>query len=291
MALRKADARDPRNSLNPNGGSWSPWRHLAVAESYPQSVAAFVLKAIGKAPRRVLEVGCGDGYLALDLARGGHSVIGLEPDDDRLRIARRTLANSPQAGMGTLSYVAEDLASWQAPARFDAVVFNLSFHHLAPPSITTKSLRRLLTPHGRIVCHELAYDRLDLAGATWYADVTELAATIGIGSDMNRPPDIWLRDWLAGFSERGALGFSAMKCALDAVAQTESLDWIPLLYLLVANRLLGSLPLAQGRRLVHFLEKSEHRRIAAGEMQAIGFRYVGCLRQRGLREGVPGHTP
>src|SRR5262245_52312613 len=41
--------------------------------------------------RKVLEVGCGDGRLSLRLARLGALVCGIDPDAERIRVARRKL--------------------------------------------------------------------------------------------------------------------------------------------------------------------------------------------------------
>jgi 2-polyprenyl-3-methyl-5-hydroxy-6-metoxy-1,4-benzoquinol methylase len=41
--------------------------------------------------KRVLDIGCGDGRLSLRLARLGATVVGIDPERDRIRTARRRL--------------------------------------------------------------------------------------------------------------------------------------------------------------------------------------------------------
>ena len=38
-------------------------------------------------PLRILDIGCGSGYIAAELARRGHSVLGIDPDAERIRRA------------------------------------------------------------------------------------------------------------------------------------------------------------------------------------------------------------
>ena len=53
----------------------------------------------------ILDVGCGAGYVSLELARGGHHVTGIDIAGDAIRIARETLAeNTFKQGFGSLRY-------------------------------------------------------------------------------------------------------------------------------------------------------------------------------------------
>lgn len=72
----------------------------------------------------VLEVGCGDGRLTYRFARWTRSVLGIDPDEERIAIARRglpaALADRVRFEVGD----AVDLA--QPPAAFDAVFLSHS---------------------------------------------------------------------------------------------------------------------------------------------------------------------
>jgi len=62
----------------------------------------------------VLDAGCGTGRVAIELARRGHEVVGVDVDDQMLAVARD---RAPQ-----LSWVAADLTEVDLGRTFDAVV-------------------------------------------------------------------------------------------------------------------------------------------------------------------------
>jgi SAM-dependent methyltransferase len=66
------------------------------------------------APRTVLDAGCGTGRVAVELARRGVAVVGVDSDQDLLDVAR---AKAPD-----LRWVLADLAALALSDRFDVVV-------------------------------------------------------------------------------------------------------------------------------------------------------------------------
>ena len=100
--------------------------------------------------REVLDLGCGTGISAVELARAGANVIGVDGDED---ILRRAAAKARAAG------VELDLRRGLADAipaddgTVDAVVCSLLWHHLVPADKETglRECRRVLRPGGRLV--------------------------------------------------------------------------------------------------------------------------------------------
>ena len=76
---------------------------------------------------RVLDVGCGKGELAADIARrtGAH-VTGLDLKQSSLDFARR------QNGGGDLELVHGDALTWTPPQRYDVVVLSNVLEHIGP---------------------------------------------------------------------------------------------------------------------------------------------------------------
>ena len=118
-------------------------------------------------PRAVLDAGCGTGRVAIELARRGLAVVGVDVDPRMLAAARK---NAP-----TLSWHLADLATIRLPRRFDVIVLagNVLIF-LAPGSEATvvANLARHLAPGGALVAgFQLAagylpldaYDRLAAA--------------------------------------------------------------------------------------------------------------------------------
>ena len=121
-AKTKADLQDLAGSITPDGHARSPWRHMALAEHYPQDVAGFVRDAIDLEPQRILDVGCGDGYLALELARAGHHVIGIDRREETIATAQFTLQQASHEPSGSLAYECADFSEWESHAKFNVAV-------------------------------------------------------------------------------------------------------------------------------------------------------------------------
>lgn len=73
---------------------------------------------------RVLEVGCGEGRLTLAYARRTRSVLGIDPDVERIAEAKRAL---PPDLAGRVRFAVGDVVELrQPPAAFDAVFLSHS---------------------------------------------------------------------------------------------------------------------------------------------------------------------
>lgn len=70
----------------------------------------------------VLELGCGDGRIAVPLAAEGIRVTGIDRDPARLDAARRRAASDPRVPPGALTLVAGDMTSFDLEARFDRIL-------------------------------------------------------------------------------------------------------------------------------------------------------------------------
>jgi SAM-dependent methyltransferase len=62
------------------------------------------LGGIGNGAARILELGCGTGNHTRCFAEAGHSVVGIDPDEEMLTIARAKLALLPRDIAGRISY-------------------------------------------------------------------------------------------------------------------------------------------------------------------------------------------
>jgi SAM-dependent methyltransferase len=93
----------------------------------------------------VLDVGCGDGFLAARLARRGTCVIGLDIDAPVLRRARERFPDAPVTWChgDVLTHAFE-------PGSFDAVVSNATLHHLPETRAALRHLSQLVRPGGTL---------------------------------------------------------------------------------------------------------------------------------------------
>jgi 2-polyprenyl-6-hydroxyphenyl methylase/3-demethylubiquinone-9 3-methyltransferase len=74
--------------------------------------------------KRVLDVGCGDGRTARHIARSAASVIGVDPDPERISLAREAAGRDQPCD---LKFLTEDAVTLDLPAaKFDVVIFTRS---------------------------------------------------------------------------------------------------------------------------------------------------------------------
>jgi SAM-dependent methyltransferase len=197
---------------------------------------AFVETHLPPAPGRVLEVGCGRGELARSVARLGYRVSAIDPA-------------APEGDI----FQAVSLEEFRDPGPFDAVLANLSLHHIHDLGGALSKIGRLLRPRGRLIINELAWDRLDERTARWYLE--QRAAT-----DPDTPSSVeqCLTEWAADHA--GLHASTAMRRELEQRFEQRVFAWMPSL-----NRELGD----------SVDERAERALIEAGAIQATGFRYVG----------------
>ena len=197
---------------------------------------AFVETHLPPAPGRVLEVGCGRGDLAWQVARLGYQVSAIDPE-------------APEGAI----FHAVPLEEFSDPSPFDAALANLALHHIPDLEGALAKIRRLLRPGGRLIVNEHAFDRLDEPTARWYLE-QRAATDPGAPRSLEQCLDEWAAD------HAGLHSSAAMRTELDRHFEELFFVWTPYL-----NRELGDA----------VDERAERALIEAGAIQATGFRYVG----------------
>ncbi|MBW8481718.1 class I SAM-dependent methyltransferase [Actinomadura parmotrematis] len=104
-----------------------------------------LLEAVGPcAGLRVLDAGCGEGYLSRTLAERGASVVGVD--------AAQGLVDAAQAVPTAAEFVRAGVEALPMPdAEFDLVVCNHLFSHLADPGPAIAEFGRVLKGGGRLI--------------------------------------------------------------------------------------------------------------------------------------------
>jgi SAM-dependent methyltransferase len=111
----------------------------------------FITTRLPPAPARVLDAGCGDGFLADRLRAGGYDVTAIDVDPARARPGVRIA----------------DLCGFRAEP-YGAVVLSLSLHHMASLTGALASAEALLARGGRLIVDEFAHECADDAIADRY---------------------------------------------------------------------------------------------------------------------------
>src|SRR5437867_4667891 len=73
----------------------SPWRQPYLADLTYGEMYRLANAFVHGLKVRILEVGCGQGFLSLELARKGHDVLGIDVDEKVVKTARRVMKSNP----------------------------------------------------------------------------------------------------------------------------------------------------------------------------------------------------
>lgn len=281
-----ADLRYSTESQERAGDIWSQWSSLPMIEMSALDTYHFVKAMIVQPHQRILEVGCGNGYLTLELARDGHAVVGLDQSQDILAVAEYTRkAHSETPGFGTLDYVCADMGTWPiTEGSFDVVILNRTLHHLHSFQPILAKIRRLLAPNGLLVCQDYAYDRLNNQTASWVYAMQRLLFLSDLSPDDPATTDdvssiqAFKTAWFekAEKREHRLNRYEEMMHAFHSTFHQQHVSWAPYLFVYIGNRI-RLVPPEKERALIAFLRNMEQYLIETETIQAVGFRYVGTV--------------
>jgi SAM-dependent methyltransferase len=104
-------------------------------------------------PAKILDCGCGPGWLAYFLAKRGYEVTGADVSPQAVELAR---SNFAYVNWSTPRFVVADLEELPFENEFDAVLFFDSLHHAVDEQKAMNSAFRALKPGGRCITSEPA---------------------------------------------------------------------------------------------------------------------------------------
>jgi SAM-dependent methyltransferase len=114
----------------------------------PGRDAAFYISLAGEVPRSILDMGCGTGWLACDLAARAHHVTGADPARAMLDIARS------RSGGDKVRWINATAADLSLETRFDLIIMTGHVFQVfltdQDVSAVLRALRRYLAPGGRL---------------------------------------------------------------------------------------------------------------------------------------------
>jgi ubiquinone/menaquinone biosynthesis C-methylase UbiE len=110
-----------------------------------QSQSDFFTKNLSTSKGTALDIGCGSGILAFELAKYYENVVAVDLSEKMLDIARQKRA-APN-----IEYIQMDVSSLELDRQFDLIVSSTTFHHLKHLPSTLLSIKKILNPQGKVV--------------------------------------------------------------------------------------------------------------------------------------------
>ncbi|MEG4073627.1 methyltransferase domain-containing protein [Microcoleus sp. Pol14C2] len=110
-----------------------------------QSQNDFFTKNLSTSKGAVLDIGCGSGILAFELAQYYDNVVAVDLSAKMLDIARQ------KRSAPNIEYIQMDASQLALDRKFDLIVSATTFHHLPNLPASLAAIKKLLNPHGKIV--------------------------------------------------------------------------------------------------------------------------------------------
>jgi SAM-dependent methyltransferase len=126
----------------------------------------------------LLDVGCGDGLVAAELAKSGLNVLAIDGNEEAVGRAQAIAVNAQQSTLLDFEH-----------APFDLLLVSRALHHMPPLAETVKKLNSLLKPGGVLVIEEFGFELIDSASAGWLIAQTK---KIKSGNTALEPKHKWL---------------------------------------------------------------------------------------------------
>lgn len=218
----------------------SPWRQPYLADLTYGELHRLVNEFIVGQRLRILDIGCGTGFMSLELAREGHNVMGLDSDAKAVNIAVRTMNSDPSASeRGPLEYECADFSAWEgSEGNYDLVVISRTLHHIPQPDKALGKVHKLLRETGRIICIDFAYDQFDQRTATWLYHMQRALEQAGwynppskLPSDTAAAAHHIVEEWFSEYEKKERFNrFEEMRRPLSRLFREEHFSWKPYLY-------------------------------------------------------------
>jgi 2-polyprenyl-6-hydroxyphenyl methylase/3-demethylubiquinone-9 3-methyltransferase len=157
------------------------WRDPHFVKLYLLQIVNELIEMLGRhagGSLRILDVGCGAGYISLEFARAGHHVFGIDISDKCIEVAKRYRDSNPLTdGFGSLDYGVMTLEQVTGP--FDCLLFSGMLHHLKDPEQAIWKGLELLPPRGLVLCYEPCHEEWRIQDAAQVALIRGIIALTG----------------------------------------------------------------------------------------------------------------
>lgn len=102
-------------------------------------------------PGRIVEFGCGTGWLGQLFAQRGYEVLGIDISPDAIALAEQLRL---EKGLGNVRYQLADYEEFRAEVPADYVLFHDALHHAESEDAALRAAHEALVPGGMVICIE-----------------------------------------------------------------------------------------------------------------------------------------
>lgn len=161
------------------------WRHPDYIKMDFGEIFELVSDAISKNIRKdkinVLEVGCGPGFISLELARAGYQTTGIDLSSECIQVSNHFANKDPhKSERGSLKYISGDFFSnSDLREKYDAIVFVGALHHFPNQEQVLGRAEELLNEKGIVIVHEPTRDRVEKKNAAIHQLIITLLGLSG----------------------------------------------------------------------------------------------------------------
>jgi len=230
-----------------------------------RETVAFLARALPAPPQRILEVGAGEGAVAVALAKLGHEVAAVDP----------ALERPDETDAAHVRWIEGDFLYHAVDERYDVLLFTRSLHHLESLDMALDRAVDALRPGGLVLAEEFAFDRVNLPTARWFYDLQSVVAAAGLfegpleAGEEGNPLGRWRREHAhEGPLHSGHAMLSAARERFDLTLVEEA----PYLYRTFCERLRDG---DAGVRVAARVLELEQRLLRERDLAAAGLRFVG----------------
>jgi trans-aconitate methyltransferase len=121
--------------------TWDPARYAGNGRFVANLAQSLVADLNPSANERILDLGCGDGFLTRQIAESGATVVGVDSSPEMIAVAQQHGVDARHADGQALPFEAE----------FDAVFSNAALHWMHDQDAVLRGVYRALKPGGRFV--------------------------------------------------------------------------------------------------------------------------------------------
>jgi 2-polyprenyl-3-methyl-5-hydroxy-6-metoxy-1,4-benzoquinol methylase len=149
----EVDRQQATRILGSSSRLWLRSSDPVVHEAWRGEFLDAVVSKVHECGRKVLDLGCGPGWLSLELARNGMVVKGIDISERCIEIARKHLRENPLSPqMGRLEFEIADLNKVVlGEAEYDCIVSFSTFHHLINIERLIGECYKALRTGGRLI--------------------------------------------------------------------------------------------------------------------------------------------